>query len=53
MALGTLVSAALYFFIVDLAHIEIIFRVVALLFLSLISIGVSIYYSKQIKKSRK
>ena len=50
MALGTMICAALYFFIVDLARIEIIYRVLALLFLAAISIGISIYYTNRIKK---
>jgi len=50
MALGTMVCSAFYLFLVDLAHIEIIYRVLALLFLAAISIGISIYYSNRIKK---
>jgi hypothetical protein len=50
MALGTMICAALYLFIVDLARIEIIFRVLALLSLAAISIGISIYYTNRIKK---
>jgi hypothetical protein len=53
MALGTMVAAAIYLFIVDLAQIDLIFRVIALLFLSLISIVVSVYYSKRINKTKK
>jgi hypothetical protein len=53
MALGTMISAAIYLFIVDLARIEIIYRVLALLFLAAISIGISIYYSNRIKRSDK
>jgi hypothetical protein len=51
MALGTMVCAALYLFIIDLASIEIIYRVLALLFLAIVSIGISIYYSNRIKRS--
>jgi hypothetical protein len=51
MALGTMICAALYLFIVDLARIEIIYRVLALLFLAAISISISIYYTNRIKKS--
>ena len=49
MALGTMIFAALYLFMVDLASIEIIYRVMALLFLSAISIGISMYYTSRIK----
>jgi len=51
MALGTMICAAVYLFLVDLARIEIIYRVLALLFLAAISIGISIYYTNRIKKS--
>ena len=51
MALGTMICAAIYLFIIDLANIEIIYRVLALLFLAIVSIGISIYYSNRIKRS--
>jgi hypothetical protein len=51
MALGTMIASAVYLFIIDLARIEIIYRVLALLFLSAISIGISIYYTNHIKKA--
>jgi hypothetical protein len=51
MALGTMICSAFYLFIVDLARIEIIYRVLALLFLAAISIGISIYYTNRIKKT--
>jgi hypothetical protein len=51
MALGTMICTSFYLFIVDLARIEIIYRVLALLFLAAISIGISIYYTNRIKKS--
>lgn len=51
MALGTMIATALYLFIIDLARIEIVYRVLALLFLAAISIGISIYYTNKIKKS--
>jgi hypothetical protein len=50
MALGTMISAALYLFIVDLARIDLIYRVLALLFLATISIGISIYYTNRLKE---
>ncbi len=51
MALGTMICATIYLFIIDLASIEIIYRVLALLFLAVVSIGISIYYSNRVKKS--
>ena len=53
MALGTMICAAFYLFLVDLARIEIIYRVLALLLLAAISIGISMYYTSRAKKSDK
>jgi hypothetical protein len=50
MALGTMICATVYLFVFDLSKIEIIYRVLALLFLAAISIGISLYYSNRIKK---
>ena len=50
MALGTMICAAFYLFIVDLARIELVYRVLALLSLAVISIGISMYYTNRIKK---
>lgn len=50
LALGTMLAAAFYLFIVDLAKIELVFRIMALMFLAIISIGLSIYYSRKNKK---
>ena len=51
MALGTMISAAIYLFIVDLARIDVVYRVLAFLFLAIVSIGISIYYNTRIKGS--
>ena len=51
MALGTMICAAFYLFLVDLAKIEIVYRILALLFLAAISIGISIYYTNRVKKT--
>jgi len=53
MALGTMISAAIYLFIVDLARIELIYRVLALFTLAVASISISIYYTNQKRKSQK
>ncbi len=50
LALGTMLAAAFYLFIIDLAKIELVYRIIALLFLAVISIGLSIYYSKKSKR---
>ena len=53
MALGTMVAAALHLFIVDLARIDIVYRVIAFLFLAIISLFISVYYTRRIKKINK
>lgn len=50
LAIGTMIAATVYLFIIDLAKIELVFRIVALLFLALISIVLSIYYTKKSKR---
>jgi len=50
MALGTMVAASFYLFLVDLSRIELAYRVVALLSLAFVAIGISIYYNKRLKK---
>jgi hypothetical protein len=50
LALGTMGATALYLFIVDLARVEIVYRVVAFLFLAMISIALSLYYTKRRKR---
>ena len=52
MALGTMISAAIYLFVVDLARIEVIYRVLALLFMAAVSIGISIYYTNRLKREK-
>jgi hypothetical protein len=49
MALGTMISSALFLLIVDLASVELAYRMLALLFLAIISIGLSLYYNKKLK----
>lgn len=50
MALGTMVAAFLFLFLVDLARIELAYRVIALLSLAIISLALSSYYTKKLKK---
>jgi hypothetical protein len=50
LALATMVATALYLFIVDLARVEIIIRVVAFMFLAVLSIVLSLYYAKRRNK---
>ena len=50
LALGTMTATVLHLFIVDLARVEIVFRVVAFLFVALISITLSLYYTRRRKR---
>jgi len=50
MALGTMIAASLFLFLVDLARIEMVYRVIALLSLAIISLGLSFYYTKKLKR---
>jgi membrane protein implicated in regulation of membrane protease activity len=51
MAIFTMIAAAIYLFIVDLASVGIIYRIVAFMFLAIISIAISVYYTKHKKKT--
>lgn len=53
MALGTMIAASIFLFLVDLARIELAYRVIALLSLAVISLGLSFYYTKKLKKKVK
>ncbi len=50
MAMGNLIVAAFYLFIVDLANIELIFRILIFLAFAITSIVISTYYVKKIKE---
>jgi hypothetical protein len=52
MAMATLLVTGVYLFVVDLAQLEVGYRVLAFLFLALISISASVYYTKKIRKKR-
>lgn len=47
LAIATFISTAFYLFIIDLSKIELIFRVLAFMVLSILLLVVSIYYSKK------
>jgi hypothetical protein len=49
MAVLTLAVTAIYLFFVDLAHMEMGYRVIAFLFLAIISLGASLYYTKKVR----
>lgn len=46
MAISTMIATALYLFLVDLSRISLVYRVIAFLFLAIISITISLYYNK-------
>jgi hypothetical protein len=50
MAIGTMISAAAFLLIVDLARIGVVYRILALLVLAVVSIGISIYYTSRTGK---
>ena len=50
MAIFTILVTGVYLFIVDLAHMEVGYRIVAFLFFAVISFSASLYYTKRIKK---
>ena len=49
LAISAMIVTVVYFFMFDLRHVSIGYRIVALLFLALISLSFSTYYSKRIK----
>ena len=49
LAIITMVITVFYLFIVDLKSISLGYRIVALLFISIISLGISIFYNKRLK----
>ncbi|MFK5857609.1 MAG: hypothetical protein QM503_15880 [Bacteroidota bacterium] len=53
LALCAMIAATIYLFVVDLARIELVFRIIALMFLAIISIGLSIFYSRKNKSKKK
>ena len=53
MAIATLIVTAVYLFVVDLAHMEIGYRVIAFLFLAFISLGASLYFTLRFRKRSK
>ena len=50
MAILTFVATAIYLFVVDLASLQVGYRVLAFLFLAFISIAASVYYTKRLRK---
>jgi len=53
LAIITMVITVFYLFIVDLQNISLGYRIVALLFISVISLGISIFYNRRLKHKEK
>jgi len=51
MAMANLIVTAFYLFMVDLANTELIFRILAFLVFAIVSIGISTYYVRKLKKN--
>jgi hypothetical protein len=49
LAIGTMIVTVFYLFIVDLKSISLGYRIVALMLISVISLGISVYYSRRLK----
>jgi len=49
MAIFTFIATAIYLFVVDLANLQVGYRVLAFLFLAVISLTASVYYTKRLK----
>jgi hypothetical protein len=52
LAISTMIVTAIYFFLFDLRHVSIGYRIIALLFLAIISLSFSTFYAKRMKKKR-
>jgi membrane protein implicated in regulation of membrane protease activity len=50
MAIANLLVSAIHLFLVDLAKIDMIYRILAFLFFAFVSIVISVYYVKKLKK---
>jgi hypothetical protein len=50
MAIATVLVTGFYLFFVDLSHLETGYRVLAFLFLAVISLGASLYFTKRVRK---
>ncbi len=51
LAIFTMLAAIFHLFIVDLAVIEMVYRILAFMFVAIISIAISVFYSKRKKKN--
>lgn len=51
MSIFTMLAATFYLFIVDLAVIDMVYRILAFMFVAIISIAISVFYAKRKKKN--
>ena len=49
MAIFTFIATAIYLFVVDLASLQVGYRVLAFMFLAIISLAASVYYTKKLR----
>jgi hypothetical protein len=52
LAIATMVVTVFYVFIVDLKSISLGYRIIALMLISIISLGISIFYSRRLRESK-
>ena len=52
LAITTMVITVFYLFIVDLSNISLGYRIIALMFIAVISLGISIFYSRRLKQKK-
>lgn len=52
LAITTMVITVFYLFIVDLSNISLGYRIIALMFIAIISLGISIFYSRRLKQKK-
>ena len=50
LAISTMIVTAFYFFLFDLRHVSIGYRIIALLVIAIISLSFSTFYTRRIKK---
>lgn len=52
LAIMTMIATVLYLFIIDLKNISLGYRIVALMFIAVISLGISVFYTRRVKSKK-
>ncbi len=52
LAIMTMIATVLYLFIIDLKNISLGYRIVALMFIAVISLGISVFYTRRLKSKK-